>query len=50
MANHCEEIFAMEEYVVSDAEPLSDFIRALKAHSKINYIPIAEEISENRQR
>lgn len=46
MANHCDEIFAMEEYVVSDAEPLDDFIRALKAHPKINYIPIAEEISK----
>ena len=50
MANHCEQIFAMEEYVVSDGKTLDDFIRALKVHPKVNYIPIAEELSKKDNR
>jgi lysophospholipase L1-like esterase len=50
MANYCGKIFAMEEYVVSDAEPLNDFIRALKKHPKVTYISISKELAKKERK
>ena len=50
ISNFCENIFGMEEYVVSDAEPLDDFIKALQNHPKVTYIAITKELAQKNSK
>ena len=50
MSNYCGKIFGIDEYVVPNKNPLTNYIQALEQHPNVTYISVSKDLSTEDQK